>query len=194
MARPRAARLQVGYDQGRRGEKPSQVVANDPDLLDAYDEGLSDYEDAQAPKKVPRQRIPRAPRFADATEAEADDTTTAAPAATTTATPADDQGTDGGGARMPNWLTGAPSITDGSGLLLGMFGYALAVNFLRGGTPQMKAWVTAKFLNKTVTPPPPATPVIPGGPGLLGGILGGIQGAFPGLGAGPSTRPRFGPQ
>jgi len=36
---------------------------------------------------------------------------------------------------------------DGAGLILGLFVYALGVNYLRGGWPGVKLWLRAKFLN-----------------------------------------------
>lgn len=44
---------------------------------------------------------------------------------------------------------GAPhAINDGAGFLLGLIGYALFINFLRGGPEQVRGWLSAKFLNR----------------------------------------------
>jgi hypothetical protein len=45
----------------------------------------------------------------------------------------------------------APGVTvdDGAGLLLGLFAWVLTMQYLRGGTPQVKRWLRAKFLNQT---------------------------------------------
>lgn len=37
---------------------------------------------------------------------------------------------------------------DGAGLLLGVFAWALILNFVRGGPAQARGWLAAKFLNK----------------------------------------------
>lgn len=55
---------------------------------------------------------------------------------------------------------------DGAGFLLGLLAYALMANYLRGGTPAVRAWLAAKFLNRAgsagtpvaATPPRPAQP------------------------------------
>lgn len=39
----------------------------------------------------------------------------------------------------------------GAGILLGMVGYVIVVNFLRGGFPAVKGWFGAKFVNKAYT-------------------------------------------
>lgn len=54
------------------------------------------------------------------------------------------------------------------GLMLGVFGYALLVNFLRGGPKQARAWLAAKFVNSTSDT----------GPGTGGGTAG--NGSRPG--------------
>lgn len=61
--------------------------------------------------------------------------------------------------------TGRPTrlANDGAGFLLGLFAYALLHNYLRGGVPQAKAWLSAKFLNR-VTPGNIAAPVAPATP------------------------------
>lgn len=41
------------------------------------------------------------------------------------------------------------AASDGAGFVLGLIGYALLANYLRGGTPQVRAWFAAKFLNRT---------------------------------------------
>lgn len=44
-----------------------------------------------------------------------------------------------------------------SAALLGMVTYAVAINFIHGGWPQVKGWLGAKFLNKPYKPAPAAT-------------------------------------
>lgn len=64
---------------------------------------------------------------------------------------------------------GTRLANDGAGFLLGLVGYALLHNYLRGGVPQAKAWLSAKFLNRVATsdiapPVAPATPARPSTP------------------------------
>lgn len=39
----------------------------------------------------------------------------------------------------------------GAGVILGMIGYALVINYLRGGYPAVRGWFGAKFINKPYT-------------------------------------------
>jgi hypothetical protein len=50
-------------------------------------------------------------------------------------------GRPGGGA-------GSDLVNDGAGFLLGLFVYALVLNYLRGGPDRVKGWLAAKFINK----------------------------------------------
>lgn len=57
-------------------------------------------------------------------------------------------------------------IAEGSGFLLGLIAYAMAINFLRGGPNQLKGWLGAKFLNRpygaaVTSQAQPATPAGP---------------------------------
>lgn len=58
---------------------------------------------------------------------------------------------------------------DGAGILLGMFAYALLVNYLAGGVAGTRAWLSAKFLNRpnghAAVPRQPTTAAAPSGPG-----------------------------
>ena len=176
MARPRTARLQVAYDQGRRGETPAPVVANDPELLAAYDEGLSDHEDAASrPSRAPARRRPSSPgqrrpaRVRQLHPVPADPTSEITGTSPTTSRPAPKQRPEGGGG--VDWHTPSFLSSDGSGFLLGLFVYALGLAYLRYGAAGVKGWLAAKFLNN-----PPATLVstTPPSNGLVGGILGGL--------------------
>jgi len=51
-----------------------------------------------------------------------------------------------GAARVP--LGGGVTIDDGAGLLLGVFAWAVALQYFRGGMPQVQKFLAAKFLNK----------------------------------------------
>lgn len=46
----------------------------------------------------------------------------------------------------PGW------VNDSAGWVLGLLVYALALNYLRGGAPQAKGWIAAKFLNRPYKP------------------------------------------
>ncbi|HLY84811.1 MAG TPA: hypothetical protein VKQ71_17635 [Acidimicrobiales bacterium] len=48
---------------------------------------------------------------------------------------------------------------DGAGVLLAFVGYAVAINFLRGGAPQVRRWFAAKFLNQASGTRQPAAPL-----------------------------------
>lgn len=61
-------------------------------------------------------------------------------------------------------LQGKRPATISAGVL-GVLGYALVVNYLHGGWPQVKGWLAAKFANSPYTPAPaaPATTAVPAG-------------------------------
>jgi len=52
-----------------------------------------------------------------------------------------------GATRVP--LSGGVTVDDGAGLLLGIFAWAVALQYFRGGMPQVREFLAAKFLNKT---------------------------------------------
>lgn len=52
------------------------------------------------------------------------------------------------------------AANQGAGILLGLFAYALLVNYLQGGVKGTKAWLSAKFLNRpTGGAAKPRTPI-----------------------------------
>jgi hypothetical protein len=53
-----------------------------------------------------------------------------------------------GGPSLPAMPAAAAT---GSGFLLGLFGWALGLAYLRGGAPEVKRFMAAKFLNQTTT-------------------------------------------
>lgn len=55
-------------------------------------------------------------------------------------------------ARGRSPVPGGNVAEEGAGFLLGLFAYALLVNFLRAGPAGVRAWLAAKFINKTSTP------------------------------------------
>lgn len=50
--------------------------------------------------------------------------------------------------RVPSTSSTSSTGGNGAGVLLGMLGYAVLVNFLHGGPAQVRGWMAAKFLNK----------------------------------------------
>jgi hypothetical protein len=63
-----------------------------------------------------------------------------APAAPSPASP-------GGGPSLPS-VSVPGSVQTGSGFLLGVFAWAVGLAYLRGGTPEVRKFFAAKFLNK----------------------------------------------
>lgn len=50
----------------------------------------------------------------------------------------------------------ADAVESGGGILLGLIGYAIGLNYVRNGWPGVTAWFRAKLLNQTGNPPAPA--------------------------------------
>lgn len=50
------------------------------------------------------------------------------------------------------------SASDGAGFLLGVFAWAVVLNFLRGGGPQVRQWLKAKFTGEVSADPAAGTP------------------------------------
>jgi hypothetical protein len=162
-ARHRSA--QRAYREGRAG-KPMSMDQSEPlssdELREFYEQGRN-------------ARLEREPEPDDA---EPDDTAAPAPAPTP-APPA---------AVVPSRpaarSSSSSTVNDGAGVLLGVFVYALLLNYLQGGTDQARGWLASKFLNKPwtgtraapVAPSAPsrptATPATPANPTRLVTVLG----------------------
>jgi hypothetical protein len=56
-------------------------------------------------------------------------------------------------ARSTRSVLGGRSPGSASGLVLGLAGYAIVINYIRWGTPGVKGWFSAKFVNKPFTAP-----------------------------------------
>jgi hypothetical protein len=141
---------QRAYKAGRKGRGFSMDTA-DPlsydELREFYEQGRNDAD----------ERTPSPP------PTDAPDAAPSEPAAGPPPRPAPARPRARGG--------GAPQIVnDGAGFVLGLVGYGLFINFLRGGRAQARGWVAAKFLNRPYTPP--AAPVI--GPSHGSGFGGGL--------------------
>lgn len=81
------------------------------------------------------------------------------------APPAAEETASGGGLSLPSVPTfSAPNLGSGSlaSFALGAVGCAVLINFMHGGPMQVKAWASAKFLNKITAA---ALPTVPGAPG-----------------------------
>lgn len=157
------------YNAGRKGKGFSMDMA-DPlsydDLRELYEQGRADAEAERAPSPSSQP-----------TTTELPPTTTELPpsAAPPASTPAGNPP-----ARRPQLGGGAPQVVnEGAGFLLGLIGYALLINFLRGGRAQARGWIAAKFLNRPygAAQPLPAQPGPPAMPFVLPGRVGASIGA-----------------
>ena len=93
---------------------------------------------------------------------------------------------------------------DPAGAVLALVAYAVAINFIRGGTPQVRQWFAAKFLNHAgpaasgtpaVTGPLVAggSPLVPGTNVCNGSVCVGVGGPVVGAAAALPTAPSLAP-
>lgn len=160
MARPKTgARLQTAYDLGKsQGYPPPENIANDPELLAAFDDGVTDAEngvDGGKPKAKEYRPPPAGehrpkPRPAKRTKAPAKKAPAAKPAtAKPSAAPSKARPTPPATSLPRPTLN--PGRGDGSGFAFGLLLYVLGINFLRYGPRGVTGWFSAKFLNKPLT-------------------------------------------
>lgn len=124
-----------------------------------------------AARKPPAKKAAAAPP--EQTPAAPDETAPAAPEEETEETPEETEpGRDYLGDAMGHDVT-----QTGAGIILGILGYAVLVNYLRGGLPQVKEWFQAKFLN--VDRAPNDFTSIPGVHEIPGQGLGSAVGSAP---------------
>ena len=90
---------------------------------------------AGGPSKLDRDRA-AIQAIKDARREPAEEQSTPAPAPTSS----------GAGVAVPAMPA---AVSTGSGFLLGVFAWALGLAYLRGGAPEVKRFMAAKFLNKT---------------------------------------------
>lgn len=160
-----AGAYRLGYQRGRGGEDQQAAAWADHPHRATYEQGYAagaGDRPAAAPATSPE---PAKPPAASSTPARA-------PSRTST-----------------SWTSWMPK--EAGGLVLGVFLYAIGLNWIRGGPEQARAWLAAKFLNKVAaTPgqtasevsPTPAPPNVASDNGT-GAVLpnpGGL--AIPGLG------------
>ena len=115
-------RRQAAYQQGLSGADLDPSYP--PDLQDAWEAGRSE---AATRARAPQEQILT------------DEGPGPAPAPSRSGGP---------GARPTSTATVSQQ---GAGLFVGLIAYALLVNYIRGGTPQVKGWLAAKFMNKPYT-------------------------------------------
>jgi hypothetical protein len=61
----------------------------------------------------------------------------------------EEEGAQGGASPAAPSSRPASVVEQGSGVVLGVIVYAFAINYLRGGPAQAKAWALAKLINRT---------------------------------------------
>ncbi len=139
------------YDAGRKDAKAGHPRGHsepfEPDLGEYYHAG---YDDGQAAKPKPKPE----PSGSDS----ADDEPLAAgyPTSSSSASSSSSPAKSG-----PGWFNPSLPKTEvsqqGASVLLGLFAYALVLNYLRYGWAGDTAWFKAKFLNKVTVAPSSGT-------------------------------------
>ncbi len=151
----RPAREQTAYDTGRAGEALPAWAEESPRLTGAWEDGAADRETAGL---AGREADPAAKSAASGRAG--DDVAEQARTAV-----------DWGATRR--WLARRPGVSDASGFLLGLLGFALFQTYLRDGWAGVRGWLAAKFLNQPAdTAAGFATPLAPALPDLPAGAIG----------------------
>jgi hypothetical protein len=133
--KPTPAPKPKGTHAQRTGKSKAAAAYTPPGQLDAEITGKQTARREQGRKRVEeRRRVEEPPASEDAESAE----NAASPAA--------------GGRSLPS-LPSLPSggggpVQTGSGIILGVVGYAILLNWIRGGPSQVKGWILAKLINK----------------------------------------------
>jgi len=168
----RPAREQTAYDAGRSGEPMPGWVEDDPRLIAAWEDGAADLEVDQLAAadadpqpttlaQPQRRRTRKAPTTAaddpSTTQSSGDNTSATGSSVSNLAANAIDWRATG------RWLRDRPGVSDASGFLLGLVGFALFRSYLAGGWDGVRGWLAAKFLNRPA-PTARATPLTPASP------------------------------
>ena len=200
MARPKTARLQTAYDlgheHGRTGSRPhaaDDVIGGNPDLQQAYDDGLQEGTDSLDTGRAdePPTR-PHRPQATSRRRTSSSPTSSTKKTASRRASTSNSTGRRfshplhwGSGAR--GHVVGRPRLTpprgvqvrDWTGFGFGLFLYALGSAYISYGPGGPTAWLRAKFINDTsknpaattggatpALPTQPQTRTVPTGPGV----------------------------
>jgi hypothetical protein len=165
-------RYSDAYEKGRRGDQ-SDSFYDDPAEQQAYDTGSEEHKRAKGAPSPPGDGGGAGP--------------TGKPARPGKKPASSPFSRFGGKAKK----AGSSIGTEGAGAVLALAAYAVGINFLKGGTPRVRQWFAAKFLNKTAAAnpapgaaapapvPPVPNPTLPGSPsfpkppGTAGGPGGG---------------------
>ena len=138
------------YWAGHRGETADNI-AGDTELEDLYREGQADRGKDPAQRNPPSTRQSAGPGRSSSSSGQGNGWASRAA---------------GGTVRS---LTSSVDTDDLAGLVMGMLGYVIVINYLRGGLPQVKGWFAAKFLNRPYTAAAATTATGVGTPTAAGG-------------------------
>lgn len=140
------SRRHLAYDLGYRGEPLPAWAEDHPTLIDAWEDGVSDRDraggdtqPAGGPKKPKAEPAASEPASATRTPATGDSSPTPEPSrSSASGLPS---------LRMPR-STSIETVSDSLGsVLVGLVGYAIVINAIRGGWTGVKQWLSAKFTN-----------------------------------------------
>lgn len=154
----------AAYASGQRGETPG--FFDSPEEEKAFSAGRDEH--AAAPAGPAGTGPPAAPT-----------------ARKPSPSPRSGGGSSWSGGRRGGLLS-PPSVQDPAGAVLALIAYAIGINFIKGGMPQVRKWFAAKFLNAggasgsssgsnaTVDPGNVGQGTAVPDPGGFGGIIGGF--------------------
>lgn len=155
----------------RRGEGAS----SDTIRAELAQAGYSDASIANAvpgqskPKPKAKASSPSSPAAADSSPTSSPDSSPSSPAPADSSPTSSSSSEDAADLAARALTLPSPSLPGSTGgFILGLLGTVLVVNYLRGGTPQVRAWFSAKFLNRPMVTATPGSsgksglPVVPG--------------------------------
>jgi hypothetical protein len=123
-------RRNAAYQAGVTGSQPREAFDGDPELGDLHDQGRAE---ASSTKRAAK-RSARLGRARSSSSRWA-------------------KGAVRKGVVAP--VTARVGSDDLAGVVVGMLGYIVVINYLRGGLPAVRGWFAAKFLNRPYTGPLP---------------------------------------